>query len=355
MMKKKALIALILACAAALAGCTAKTYEKTNVSKYVTLGEYKGITYKPISTEVTDYDLTCAVQKALSDSGYATVSEDQLNEGTVQIGDTCNIDFAGYKDGAAFEGGTAENYTLTIGSGSFIDGFEEGLVGVEVGKTVDLNLTFPEDYSNEALQGADVVFTVTVNYIKSRKSFPALTDELANTLDSSVQSAEDYLSNKRSELQASNESSAQSTIKSRVWNQAISNAAFAEKLPSTLLESAQQEFTNYYTAYAAQAGYTTLTEWLTANSLTEAVFNQKAEEYGESMVKSQLTAYAIAKAENYRVTDEILNEKAAAYATQSGYTNASDYIAKIGEDAVKDQIVLDYAVDLVVEAAVAQA
>ena len=73
------------------------------------------------------------------------------------------------------------------------------------------------------------------------------------------------------------------------------------------------------------------------------------------MVKSQLTAYAIAKAENYRVTDEILNEKAAAYATQSGYTNASDYIAKIGEDAVKDQIVLDYAVDLVVEAAVAQA
>lgn len=156
---------LIFALALCFAGCKqdkGRELYNLNLEKYVDLGEYKGLT---VDTESEDF-------KTVSDS---IIANDVVNydlylikeEGTVENGDTVNIDFVGKKDGVAFNGGTDEDYDLVIGSGTFIDGFEDGLIGKEIGKTVDLDLTFPENYGDEELNGADVVFTVTINYAKS--------------------------------------------------------------------------------------------------------------------------------------------------------------------------------------------
>ena len=150
-----------------------------NVSDYLKIDddEYLNMTVQVASAQqVTDEE----IDSEIADSFYYLEDYDDLvvkkEEGTVENGDNVNIDYVGKKDGEAFEGGTAEGQDLVIGSGSFIDGFEEGLIGKEIGSTVDLNLTFPEDYGVEELNGADVVFTVTINYVSQ---MPEITDEIA--------------------------------------------------------------------------------------------------------------------------------------------------------------------------------
>lgn len=352
---KKTFAALLTVCALVLTGCAAKTYEKTNTDKYLTLGDYKGLTYTPADTTASDYDVECAVRKLLANAGYETEVFDQINEGTVRLGDTLNINYAGrYPDGEAFAGGTADNQSLEIGSSQFIAGFEEKLIGVKVGDTVELNLTFPKSYGNKELAGQDVVFTVKVNYITARKNYPEMTDAIAHKLDETAENTEQLYANTRKQLEDANAASAESTLRSDLWSQAVSNCTFADKLPKSLKNSAQEEFTNYYTAQALQSGYSSLSEWLTANGTTQSYFDQQMETYSTSMVQSQLTAWAIVKAEGYAITDKIFDEKSAKYATSAGYEDTASYITAIGEDPIRDQIALDFAVDLVLENAVAQ-
>lgn len=354
-MKKTAWIALLLIVAMAITGCgTSKTYAGLKIEKYVTLGEYKGLKYTPADTSVSDYALEVAVQQDMADNGYEVINTVELTEGTVQVGDVCNIDFKGLKDGVAFEGGTSQGYSLEIGSGSFIEGFEEGLVGVAIGSTVNLDLTFPENYSSEDLAGQDVVFEVKVNSVTKRKSYPEMTAEIANKLDENAMTADEYYSNKKSTLEAENIAAAEESLKDTLWNVAISNMTIAEELPKSLVEDAVEEFTAYYEMYATQSAYDSLEEWLTANNMTMTYFDQLAENYATSVVTSQLAAYAIANAEGYTLTDELYQQKAKEYATASGYTDVSQYIAAVGEDPIKDQAIMDYAVDLVVSNAVEQ-
>lgn len=357
-MKKMLLAGLLLAGTLSLTACGGPaTYEKADPAQYLTLGDYKGLTYTAIDTSVSDYDLTVALNEKLSDSGYATYSEEDttITEGTVQIGDTVNIDYTGTKDGVAFDGGSATGQSLTIGSGSFIDGFEEGLVGVAIGDTVDLNLTFPENYGSEELAGQAVVFEVTVNSVTERVTYPTLTDELANTLNSELNTAEEYLAELTKELEESNQSDAESDIQSILWNKTIENATFTGELPEKLLAQAEEEFVNYYTTVASQYSYDNLEDFLTANNITTTSFESRTAQYAESIVKSQLTAYAIAKAEGYTVTEEDYTAAVEEYAAAAGYSSADQYIEAVGEDAIRDQVVLDYAVDLVVENSVAAA
>lgn len=137
-------------------------FVNTDFDKVMTLAEYKGLELDTSSDDFKELFDNTVASDVKSNSLYM-----EKTEGTVSEGDIANIDFVGKKDGVAFDGGTAEGYELEIGSGSFIDGFESGLIGAEIGKTVDLNLTFPEDYGKEELNGADVVFTVTVNSVQT--------------------------------------------------------------------------------------------------------------------------------------------------------------------------------------------
>lgn len=357
-MKKTALLTMLLALVLALTACggSAAGYDKVNVDKYVTLGEYKGLTYTPTDTTVSDYELTVALNTKLSDSGYAVHKDDvNLTEGTVQIGDNLDINFKGLKDGVAFEGGTAENYELKIGSGAFIEGFEEGLVGAKVGETVKLNLTFPENYSSAELAGQAVIFEVKVNSIKDRVEYKELTDTLANTLNKETATAEEFKTALKNDLAEEKKAEGETEVKNQLWSKALQNVTFAKKLPKKLVEKAGQEFINYYTTLATQYGYDDLDGFLTANKITKENFNSQAEQQGISMVQNQLAAYAIAKKEGYTVSNEDLQNSAKKYADEYGYTSAEKYIAAVGEDAVRDQAVLDYAIDTVLKNAVEKA
>lgn len=156
------LCALMMILSLSACGKSERELYNVKLSKYVDLGKYEGISVDTKSDEFKEYYDAQIKSDIENNDLYQTKTE-----GTVQKGDIANIDYEGKKDGVAFEGGTAKGYDLEIGSNSFIAGFEDGLIGVAIGSTVDLNLTFPEDYGNEELNGAAVVFTVKVNYVKT--------------------------------------------------------------------------------------------------------------------------------------------------------------------------------------------
>ena len=208
---QKRLIAAIAVCALSVSaiGCGSGTGTAKNskirsydVEKYVTLGDYDGMEVEVAGDfDVSDDEVVDYINGMLT---YYPSYED-TDKQTVEEGDCVNIDYEGKKDGVAFDGGTAQGYVLEIGSGTFIEGFEEGLIGVNVGDTVDLNLTFPENYQSADLAGADVVFTVTVNKIvkKVEASYDQLTDEyVASNLN--YESVDALYNETKSYLESSN-------------------------------------------------------------------------------------------------------------------------------------------------------
>ncbi len=250
-------------------------------SNYVSLGEYKGLSVEPIV--VTDEEIEERIQQYFRD--------------TIQEGDTVNIDYTGYLDGEAFEGGSAEGDSLTIGSGRFIDGFESGLVGIKIGETVDLNLAFPETYKNNPdMAGKEVVFTVKVNSIDGVVA-PEYTLEniKANTEYQTIEEYEQMISEQiymeRNEERMN-----------YLWFQAVSNATISG-YPQEEVEAYAQELRSYYEQMAMQYSMD-LATLLSANNLTEEAFQAECQEYGESMMNETMVLYSIAAAENMTITDE---------------------------------------------------
>ena len=186
--------------------------EDLPVSECVTLGDYKGITLDKEIQQVTDEDVENSISSAL----MATVDDP---EATVQEGDTVDIAFVGKVDGEEFEGGSSDSYNLTIGSNTFIDGFEDGVIGMKQDETKDLNLTFPEDYTEE-LAGKDVVFTVTVNAI----SRPQELTEAWVQENTDYTTIDEYRQAQREQLEASNEFSAENTLESTALQAVLNNA-----------------------------------------------------------------------------------------------------------------------------------
>ncbi len=352
-MKRIAGILLILTLGMMLlAGCASNpnTFEKVEIEDFVTLGNYKGLPYKMSDTAVTDYDIELELRERLKNNGFeATVSEKEITEGVVGVGDTVTMDYCGKKDGVAFEGGTAKEAALTIGSGQFIAGFEEGMAGMKIGETRNLELTFPQDYGVEELNGADVVFEVTVHAVTKRETYPALSDKIVSELNEETKTVKEYMALLKKEVQAQKETNAKTTQRSTLWSIAISNMKFADKLPAKLTAKIEKEFTDYYAMLADQSGYESLESWMNANNVSMKDFESRAAAYAENMVKSQLAAYAIAHAEGYAVTDEVFEKKSVEYATSNGYGDVDKYIKAVGKAAVRDQIILDFAIDLVVK------
>ena len=212
-----------------------------DVSKYITIGQYKGLTLDNSVEAVTDDMVDGRVQEELQNKA------EEVTEGTVQNGDIVTINYVGTKDGVAFDGGTANNYELTIGSGTFIDGFEDGIIGMKKGQTKDLDLTFPEEYSSEELAGQEVVFKVT---LQSFKRAPELTDDWA-AKNTDCKTAEDYKKEIRKTLEEEAKTSAQNTLRETAWNTVLS-ASEVKEYPQDDLDTAKTEFKTLYENYAKQ-------------------------------------------------------------------------------------------------------
>jgi len=354
-MKIRSVIACLLAALLCLTGCNSSdtpyyTYEEFceyDLSEFVTPGQYKKLDYDPAALEVPKDELTALLHERMQESSYVTY-EENITEGTVQMGDTCSIDYVGKKDGVAFEGGTG-SYDLEIGSGSFIPGVEEGLIGKKIGSTVDLNLTFPENYGNEELNGQDVVFTVTIKEVTTRKVYKELTDELAATLDSSVKTADEYMTNLEKELYEQLETN----LRFDLWNIAVEKATFAEDFPEEIKDLAQATINAYYQNVAVQSGYETINDFLAAQNISNEKYQESVNAYIIQQSKHNLLALAICEKEGYTVSEEAFEAEAAAAAAGSGHEDTESYLESMGGDLyLYLQLYYQHALDIVFESAV---
>ncbi len=244
-MKRKTLVrtalvlCVVMAASVCLSSCgTDVSYDDYNLKEYIKVGDYKGLEAAAYSISVTDDDVETAIQSALEEA--ATDTELEKGE-AIADGDVVNIDYTGKVDGKKFDGGSAEGYDLTIGSGSFIDGFETGLIGKTVGEKTKLNLTFPDDYSSEDLQGKDVVFTVKINSA-TRQTVPTLDEDFVkNTTD--FDTVEEYKADLEKQLYNEKEDEAISDQKSTLWSALMDNVK-VKKYPKREL--------NYYIEFNSE-------------------------------------------------------------------------------------------------------
>lgn len=313
---------------------------KVTVEPEVELGDYKGLEVENFETEVTEEELNEAINADLARKAELVVKE----EGEVAEGDVVNLDFDGYVNDEAFEGGKAEGYDLEIGSGQFIPGFEEQLVGTKVGDEKDVNVTFPEEYHAEELAGKEAVFKVKINEVKS-KEVPELDDEMAKELDESVDSVDAYKTKYKADLEEQKKLQAENDTKESLVMQAVENAKvdIPEAMINTELDRMMQEFEQRI----AQQGLN-LELYFQFSGQTEEQLKESMKADAEQRVKTNLTLAAIANAENIEVSDADVDAELTKMSEQFGMS-VEDIKAALGNGAIlKDDLRIQKAIDVLV-------
>ncbi|MBQ1310834.1 MAG: trigger factor [Blautia sp.] len=294
----------------------------------VKLGTYKGMELEKLIVEVTDVMVDTQIETELQSRLV------EVSDATAEDGDTTVIDFVGKKDGVEFEGGSATQYTLVLGSGTFIPGFEEGVIGMKVGETKDLDLTFPESYGNADLAGQAVVFTVTLDAVKR---MPELTDEWvkANTDSKTV---EEYKEAVRAKLNEQAAAYSEENLKTTAFGNVYDGAEVSE-YPEADIEkekaTAQEQIENY-----AKWSSMTLEEFLESQGMTLESFEEYKQDYAEFKVKQNLVVQAVIDAEKLSMEDEaskkIIDTLLASYQVE----NLENLVESYGETAVHETVAL---------------
>lgn len=325
-----------------------------DIDKCVTLGDYSGLkislenTYKVTKADVEEYALNAA------ESNAQPVYRD-TDKKKVEEGDTVNIDYEGKKDGVAFDGGTAQGYNLTIGSNQFIDGFEDGLIGVKVGKTVDLNLTFPEGYPSEDLAGADVVFTVKVNKIVEEDPDAKfeLNDEYVQQ-NTNFKTVEEYKENVKSYLESRNESDKERDTRQAVIDKLLEICEVT--MPEDLLDARVSDYIVQFTNNNCSEGQS-LADFLTDNynGMSEDDFREDIKNEMQVNLETELILEAIVNKEKLELDEEAFQEfvkeqmSSYGYETEEDFYKANGVNAKSGEAYERKVYVCNRALDMVVE------
>ena len=308
------------------------------VKPEVKLGEYKNLAVSKNVAEVTDADVDAEVAKLAEKNAELVLKE----EGTVANGDTAVIDFEGFKDGIPFEGGKGENYPLVIGSGAFIPGFEEQVLGMGIEETKDLNVTFPENYGAAELAGQPVVFKVTVHEIKT-KVLPELNDELVKGAEiEGVETVEAYREYTKNNLVNKAEAEADRNFENDILT-AVCEAAEIE-IPEAMIKDETDRLVNDFAQRLAQQGFS-LEQFMQMTGQTEENVRAEMRLDAESKVKVTLVLEAIAKAENLEASEEDLNNEYAKLASMYGMEveNIKMYIsADMLADDIKNRKALDF-------------
>ncbi len=261
----------------------------------VKLGKYKGVKVDKIDVEVTDADIDAEINKEREKNARNITVEDR----PVKDGDITTLDFEGFVDGVAFEGGKGENYPLTIGSGAFIPGFEEQLVGAEIGKEVEVKVTFPEDYQAENLKGKDAVFKCTVKEIKE-KQLPELDDEFAGEV-SEFDTLAEYKEDVKTTLTLKKERDAKNAKENAAVDAAV--AASEMEIPEAMLETQQKQMLDEFAQRISMQGLSMQQYFQFTGSNYQQMFEQ-VKPQAEERIKARLVLEAIAKAENLEATEE---------------------------------------------------
>ena len=308
-------------------------FSSVDFDKALTLAEYKGITLDTSSDEYGEFYDNVIVSDIKSNSLYI-----EKTEGTVSEGDIANIDYVGKKDGVAFEGGTDEGYDLEIGSNSFIEGFESGLIGAEIGKTIDLNLTFPEDYGNEELNGADVVFTVTVNSVQTTDGVEPK-DIYEDLGYKTLKEYENDVKERATENYFLNLVRSKSEIKE-----------YPDEDVKTLKTQIKDALNNNFTSYYGMS----LESYLTQNGMTMIDFeNNLLNNQVKPLIAETMPLYAILDKEGVKITDEDLETKlqelVKEYESSGTSVDAETIKKSVGEYSIENLAVQEKALEIIKE------
>lgn len=311
----------------------------------VKLGEYKGVAIDDFSAEVTEEEVNAEIDRERDNSARMVSVEDR----PVQDGDMTELDFEGFVDGEAFEGGKGENYPLTIGSGAFIPGFEEQLIGAELNKEVEVNVTFPEDYNAEHLAGKDAVFKCTVKEIKV-KELPELDDEFASEV-SEYDTLEEYRANVRKGL----EERKAKQVKDEKEDAAI--AAVVEhaemEIPDAMLATEQRQMLDQFAQRITMQGMQ-MEQYMQMTGNTREMMLEQLKPQAERKIKSRLCMEAVAKAENITASEEDYEEemKVMADAYQIEVDKVKEMLGEKEKKSVMEDIAVRKAIEFVAENAV---
>ncbi|MEH7074842.1 trigger factor [Neobacillus drentensis] len=311
------------------------------VKPEVTLGEYKGLEVEEFDTTVTDEDVASELKTLQERQAELVIKE----EGTVENGDTVVLDFEGFVDGVAFEGGKAENHSLEIGSGSFIPGFEEQLVGLAAGESKDVEVTFPEEYHAAELAGKPAVFKVTVHEIKG-KELPELDDEFAKDVDDEVETLDALKEKIKTRLENSKQHEAEHHLRDTVVEKAAENAVV--EVPEVMVNSEVNRMLQEFEQRLQMQGMN-LELYFQFSGQDENALREQMKEEAVIRVRTNLTLEAIAKAENLEVTDEDVNAELENMAGMYNMTVDSIKQALGGLEGIKADLKLKKAVDFLVE------
>lgn len=317
---------------------------KVTVKPEVELGEYKGLEVEAQDTNVSEEDVEAELNTLRESHAELVVVED----GPVENGDTVVMDFEGFVDGEPFESGTAENYSLEIGSNQFIPGFEEQLVGMEAGGEKDVEVTFPEDYHAEELAGKPATFKVKVHDIK-RKQLPELDDEFAKDVNDEVESLDELKEDLKKKLEEEKEHEAHHHVRDTLVEKATENATI--DLPEVMIETEVERMTQEFEQRLQSQGMT-LDMYFQFSGQDEDALKEQFTIDGEKRVRMNLTLEAIAIEENIEVSDEEVDEeleKMAEMYDQSVEDIKNILMAQGSLDGIKDDLKIRKAIELLVD------
>ena len=316
------------------------------VKPEVTLGEYKGLKVDKVSTRVTQKEVDEEIEKE-RERNARTI---EVTDRAVQDKDQVVLDFEGFVDGEAFEGGKGENYPLTIGSGSFIPGFEEQLIGAEIGKEVEVNVTFPEDYQAKELAGKEAVFKCTVHEIKA-KELPELDDEFVSDVSDTSETVDDYKAEVKAKIKERKENEGKQKREDQSVEQAVANAQI--DIPEPMIDLQARQMADDFARRIMQQGMS-LEQYFQFTGLTEEKMMEEFRPQAEKRIRTRLVLEAVVAAENIEVSDERLDEELQkmADAYQMEVDKLKEFMGENEKKQMKEDIAVQEAVTLIADAAV---
>ena len=303
------------------------------VKPEVTLGEYKGMEVDKTSTRVTQKEVEAKIKEEAEKNARTVTVEGR----PVQDGDEVILDFEGFVDGEAFEGGKGENYPLTIGSGSFIPGFEEQLVGAETEKEVEVKVTFPEEYHAEELKGKDAVFKCTVHEIKV-KQIPEIDDEFAAEV-SEFDTLDEYKADVKAKIKEQKENEGKQKKEDQAVEKAVANATM--EIPEAMIDEQVRQMVNEFAQNMQYQGIS-FEQYCQITGMTLEKIQEETRPQAVKRIETRLVLEAIAKAENIEVTEERLDEEIKKMA--ESYNMEADKLKELMGEEEKKQMMEDIAV-----------
>ena len=316
------------------------------VKPEVTLGEYKGLKVDKVSTRVTQKEVDEEIEKE-RERNARTV---EVTDRAVQDKDIVTLDFEGFVDGEAFDGGKGENYPLTIGSGSFIPGFEEQLIGAEIDKETEIKVTFPEDYQAEELAGKEAVFKCTVHQIKA-KELPELDDDFASDVSESCETLEDYKAEVKAKIKERKEREGRQKKEDQAVEQAIENAQM--DIPQPMIDLEAKQLADDFARRIMQQGMK-IEQYFQLTGLSEEQLIDELKPQAEKRIRTRLVLEAVVAAENIEVSDERLDEELQKMADsyQMEVEKLKEFMGENEKKQMKEDIAVQEAVTLLADAAV---